>query len=164
MTETATMNNVQENDAQKIYDDILQHAESIRNDEQNTVGTMSLGDVVRQGDIYIVKIASLPKSVKPRTNPQLVPGDTQGSRHTLVGGFELYDAEDKQELANLIQEARKLSAPPPVELLGPVFKTKEKENCVLAHPEHGDHILPPGEICAAVSQRAFADEVRRQMD
>lgn len=135
-------------------------AEKIRNDKTASVGTVSLGDVVRQGDVYLVSIGDLPKARVPTTNRQLAPGDSQGSRHVLHGECELY-AADKSEVLQMI--AKHVSGYAGFdELVGPVFKTLG--DVEVSHPEHGNRILPAGEVFAVVYQRAFADEVRRQID
>jgi hypothetical protein len=137
---------------------IGEHAEKIRNDATEKVETMSIGDVVRQGDIYITRIASLPKSAKPIRNRQLAPGTTQGSRHILNGG-KLFSA-DANELASLIKSATKCDVP--AELIGPVFVPDS--DVTIEHPEHAHRILPKECIGAITYQRAFADTIRRVQD
>jgi hypothetical protein len=137
---------------------IGEHAEKIRNDKTEKVSTMSIGDVVRQGDIYITRIASLPNSAKPINDRQLASGTTQGSRHVLKGG-SLYSA-DASELAKLIKSAS--GATIPVELIGPVFVPEA--DVTIEHPEHGHRILPRECIGAVTYQRAFAGTIRRVQD
>jgi hypothetical protein len=52
------------------------------------IGSPSLGDVVRQGDLYLIAIESLPNGKKTKER-QLVPGTTQGSRHVVEGDVEI---------------------------------------------------------------------------
>jgi len=46
-------------------------------------------------------------------------------------------------------------------LVGPVIKARER--WALRHPEHGDVEFPAGDYVVTY-QRAYADELRRQMD
>jgi hypothetical protein len=133
-------------------------SECICNDQPQSVGTVSLGDVIRQGDVMLVAIGSLPNG-KPTSNRQLAPGTSQGSRHILEGECELFTAAPEAVAAAI---ARANGASVPVALLGPVFRTGEK--CELTHPEHGNFLLPAGECFATVYQRDFAEEVRRVAD
>lgn len=145
--------------AEKAFRKVEQSAEKIKNDETAIVGTMSKGDVVRQGDLYLVSIGELPKTRREISDRQLAPGDTQGSRHILEGDCVIYDG-DKKELSVLIEAAigRTVAGP----LIGPVFETVGQVE--VTHPEHGNRVLPCGEVVAVVYQRMFAEEVRRQVD
>lgn len=137
-------------------------AESIKNDRTEKVGTMSIGDVVRQGDIYITRIGELPKTRTKIDRRQLTPGETQGSRHTVEGPATIYEADPDQTIA-LIEKAMGAKSELAAPLIGPVFETTGVVE--IAHPEHGNRILPSEPGCYAVTyQRAFADEVRRTLD
>lgn len=46
-------------------------------------------------------------------------------------------------------------------LEGPIIEAPA--GCVIAHPEHGDHIYPPG-VFQVTFQRAYATELRRIAD
>lgn len=148
--------------AQKAIAAVQTAAEQIRNDETAAVGTVSVGDVVRQGDLYVVAIGGLPATLRPIAERQLAPGISQGSRHILKGECEIFEP-DKQHAMALIVRAL---APKKVELhevlIGPVFRTIGEVE--IDHPEHGNRVLPAGECFAVVYQRALADEVRRQVD
>lgn len=145
--------------AQRAMKDVQVEAEMIRNDETAVIGTVSVGDVVRQGDLYLVVIERLPEKKTPTGNKQLAPGTSQGSRHVLVGECRVFDP-DKDESLELINEAAK-GLKVSVELIGPVFESKAEIE--VDHPEHGNRIIPAGAY-AVVYQRAFAEEVRRQLD
>lgn len=145
-------------------------AERMRNDETATVGTVSAGDVVRQGDLYLVCLSGHepPKDQLQRTTErQLARGSTQGSRHVLRGRCRIFTAPDATDLIHRVHAA----CPPTGDLLvpgrdepliGPVFRTDGPVE--VDHPEHGNRVLPKGEWFATVYQRAFAEEVRRQED
>lgn len=144
--------------ATKAFVQVQHDAEKIKNDETATVGTMSLGDVVRQGDLYLIAIPCLPATRKQHDGRQLAPGTTQGSRHVALTG-EIFDCS-VEEVILLIRSALPEALVHPA-LIGP---------CVLGavaieldHPEHGNRILPPGAY-AVVYQRQFTEEARRVLD
>lgn len=112
------------------------------------IGSPSLGDVVRQGDLYLVCIdEAFGQQTKDR---QLAPGTTQGSRHVISGN------------CTIVAKYSKAIGSVPLELIGPAFRCVE--DCRLEHPEHGHKILPSGTSWAVVYQRAYADEIRRVQD
>ena len=100
----------------------------------------------QQGDLYFAKLDALMPGLHPWPfdHGQLAPGTTQGSRHTV-------------DLA----QVRLWVLPTPSPLDGPIIDAPN--GCVIAHPEHGDHIYPPG-IYRVTFQRAYATEVRRIAD
>ena len=110
------------------------------------IGSPSLGDVVRQGDLYLVCVESLPDG-RPWKGRQLAPGTTQGSRHVAEGECRIVDGNDTDA---------------PRELLGPSFECLG--DVEVSHPEHGNKILPEGTCWSVVHQRTWADEVRRVQD
>jgi hypothetical protein len=144
----------------KAFAQVQSAAEQIRNDETADVGTVSLGDVIRQGDIYVVAIGQLPELRTRTTNRQLAPGTSQGSRHTLAGKCEVYEADKAEVTAMIFKHVRDIELH--AELVGPVFKTLGP--VTLEHPEHGNRILPADEVFAVYYQRQLAEEVRRQAD
>jgi len=112
------------------------------------IGSPSLGDVVRQGDIYLVCIDKLPAGKKTE-NRQLAEGNTQGSRHIVTGDVQIVTPN---------------SAHPGVDrvLCGPAFHCNEAAE--VTHPEHGNKILPKDTTWRVTFQRSFAEEVRRVQD
>ncbi len=122
-----------------------------------TIGSPSVGDVVRQGDVYLVCLnddVQVPSCVERQL--QLAPGTTQGSRHVLNGKFT-----SKQLAADEVNK------------LDPEFKVHQElcgmrlslhTDCELDHPEHGNKILPANTEWGVVYQLAFADEIRRVRD
>lgn len=151
--------------AAAAFTEVKKSGEKIKNDETAVVGTVSAGDVIRQGDLYMVAIGSLPNG--QRTNQrQLAPGTSQGSRHVIEGDVEIYDA-DKTAVIDLVNAAcpatrGKLVPRRDEPLIGPVFRTVER--CQVTHPEHGWRVLPDGEVFAVIFQRQHAEEVRRVQD
>lgn len=116
----------------KILDDVRtvqDIAEKIKSDElQHFPAAASVGDGIRQGDIYITLLKSVPKGATVEKNPalQLAPGTTQGSRHCLesLAGVTVYRLKD------------------PTEYDGPILKLDQPHK--ITHPEHGDWALPCG--------------------
>lgn len=133
--------------ATKAFEEVREHAESIKNDEAHAIPSMDVGDMWAQGDVGFLRLAKLPAGVTKIAKPsaQLAPGTTQGSRHclTTLDGVTLY------RLAN------------PTPLDGPVIDAPN--GCEVDHPEHGNVTLPPG-VYGVTFQRAYAAELRRVQD
>lgn len=119
----------------------------------------SPGDVVRQGDLYLVCLESLPAGTK--TQRQLAPGNTQGSRHVAEGECVVYSPAEPQAVTRLIAALCRGAEIPP-QLVGPLVECHGETT--ISHPEHGHRILPAGSTWGVVFQRAFAEEVRRAQD
>lgn len=135
--------------AVELYLEIVDSVETIKNDNpQRFPEAASVGDYMRQGDVYIELLDKVPSDVKLENNPnlQVVPGNTKGSRHTLdsVKGVKMYIINNSNELQ------------------GPILDITEERT--LTHPEHGDIILPANRVYAITYQRAYADELKRAMD
>lgn len=135
--------------------------ERIVNDASKLHPSFEVGDVACQGDLILVRIGSLPKSAKPRSNRQLAEGTTQGSRHVLTRG-EVYDA-DAGELATLVKQAT--GSQVDARYMGPVFVSPAEPTAEdLTHPEHGNQGFPAGAVCAVVYQRNLdAEEQEAQV-
>lgn len=134
--------------------------ESIVNDAPKFLATFKAGDVSHQGDLIVVGIASLPKSRKHRPSQQLADGNTQGSRHVLRDGIEVYDC-DPSEVAKLIKAATKCVIGE--QYIGPVFVSpKNPTENDMSHPEHGNQGFAAGSVCAVVYQRNLDAEEREQ--
>ena len=129
--------------------------EAIVNDQPRTFDDFPVGTVAHQGDVIFVAIASLPMSAGPRANRQLADGNTQGSRHMLVGG-ECYDC-DRNELAAELNRLYR-GAGVAEQYIGPVLRGP----CEIQHPEHGDHIHTTDAVIAVVYQRNLDAEQREQ--
>lgn len=63
-----------------------------------------VGQGVRQGDVWIEAIASLPKNLKKAKNNTLSLGSTQGHAHE-INGAEVLEAEDGTIYLNVQEEA-----------------------------------------------------------
>jgi hypothetical protein len=111
----------------------------------------SVGDAHRQGDLYLVVIESIPKGYVLVTDPtvkdrQLVPGNTQGSRHCL-------DSTDGVDL-------HRPGTWPDSGIVGPVL-VLTKERTVL-HPTHGSVVLGPGMYQCAFQREWDAEQKRER--
>lgn len=125
---------------------IQKTAEKIRNDgEQRFPEAATPGDCWRQGDVYITLLETLPRNAVPVATPQLqlVPGNTQGSRHCLdsLDGVSMYSIEDASPLD------------------GPVLECRMERT--ITHPEHGNVVFPPG-IYGIHYQRDLDSEERQR--
>lgn len=129
--------------------------ESIVNDEPRTFDDFPVGTVAHQGDVIFVSIAEIPVGSKARKNRQLADGETQGSRHVLIGG-ELWDC-DLEATSDAITKACP-KARVAEKYVGPVFRGP----CEIDHPEHGKHIHITNAVIAVVYQRNLDADEREQ--
>ena len=146
--------------AKTAYRRVVTEAEKIRNDEPAMLTVLDPGDVVRQGDVYMIRLgAELPAKAADWEGRQVAKGTTQGSRHTAEGPCELFEPEEDSAasvLAKLIPATSDHQ-----QFFGPVIRASEA--WTLAHPEHGDRTVPAGDYLI-VQQRAFAQTLRRAAD
>lgn len=102
---------------------------------------LKVGDVIRQGDVYIARLpdgAHIGKPHKAELALKLALGETAGSRHILEGDFQAYDRDEKSPMP----EACKASSVTP--LWSPAFKVG-KGGATITHPEHAHVVnLVPG--------------------
>lgn len=128
------------------------HLESVCPGEAFTLSDAAdVGDGVWQGDLGIEIVAAVPDEYVQVKNPmaadkQLVPGNTQGSRHCLdsLRGVTIYrpakwDAESLQGPCLVLAQAR-----------------------TITHPTHGDVIIPAGRTVLCRYQREFDAEQKRE--
>lgn len=115
-----------------------------KRETQRFPSAASVGDTIRQGDVYITILAEVPSGYKrvAKWAMQLAPGTTQGSRHIL----------DSREGVTCYQH------PNASEFDGPVLVLKRERE--LTHPEHGNWILPPG--CYGISYQRTQDALDQQ--
>lgn len=104
---------------------------------------IAVGEAVRQGDIYLKRVAKTAARGEEIETRQLAPGNTQGSRHCVEGDVKIY--------------ARKGDA-----LTGPIVESETGFR--VTHPEHAHFDMPAGTY-AVTYQRDFArEEVSRVND
>ena len=129
--------------------------EAIVNDAPHTHAAWSPGDTAHQGDLIFVGLKTLPATAEARANRQLADGNTQGSRHVLADGPDVFNcppADVAKAIKNLTGQAVA------EQYIGPVFHTP----ATVTHPEHGDHTWPEDGVVACVYQRNLDAEQREQ--
>lgn len=108
------------------------------------VEKIDVGQVVRQGDIYIHRVAATHGHGKELKTRQLAIGETMGSRHIAEAPCAVYAGITPPEWA-------------PRALLGPCIESEGR--FTVGHPEHAHVSLPPGryqvthQLDAATQQR-----------
>jgi hypothetical protein len=145
--------------ASHAYKTVATAAERIANDAPATIESMSIGDVVRQGDLYILMLDGPILGGKP-IGRQLAPGTSQGSRHVAVGDCKVFAVDEKAAVAvvNRLVPATKdqsLFIGPMIVAGGPL---------TLDHPEHANLTLPGESTYLVTYQRTWANEIRRTLD
>lgn len=120
-----------------------------------------VGSVAAQGDVLLVRIEPpklLNRKSIQRTDRQIVPGNTRGSRHIVKGG-KLYNVRPGilARLVETVTTGKTYSVDS--EFIGPLIVTDK--NTVLEHPEHGDHVyLEAGTYIVPVIYRNLDAESR----
>ncbi len=140
------------------YRRVQSAAEKILSADPATIEVVSPGDVVRQGDLYLVRL-SRPIHGRPFGSRQLAPGTTQGSRHIVVGDCEIHTVDQEIATAELNQLVPATKGQQ--QLIGPVVLASGP--VTIEHPEHGHRTLPPGTYLVTY-QRTWANEIRRVAD
>ncbi len=124
--------------------------ESIVNDEPHLHAVFEVGDASRQGDLYFVRIATMPSGARPATSRQLANGSTQGARHIAERG-DVYDAP-AEDISAAIKVANGCGVP--ARYVGKIYVSPQSPTADdVSHPEHGNQGFPAGTICAVVHQR-----------
>lgn len=111
--------------------------------------TMKIGQVVRQGDIYIHKVKDSHPHGERLKNHQLAQGLTMGSRHIADETIEVYEGVKLPEWV-----ARN-------HFLGPLLVCK-KATSLISHPEHSNIAL--GEGCFQVTMQMDIRTMKRVQD
>lgn len=101
--------------------------------ETRVIDGMKVGEFVRQGDVYLVKIDT-PANWKETKNRQLAPGTTMGSRHTVDPSVKVL-ANPQGATVERVGRNR-------ARCLGPQIISKDR--FTVGHPEHADMSLPEG--------------------
>jgi hypothetical protein len=146
-------------DAHTAYNEVARAAEAIKRDAPETIATLSPGDVVRQGDLYITCLDCEPAGGVPAGTRQLAPGTTQGARHVAEGDCDVLKVPILSAIAALQRVVPRAETQ---QFVGPVLRARC--SVTITHPEHGDRTLP-GPACYLVTyQRAWSQTMRRQRD
>jgi len=133
--------------AKTAWEEIFRQADEAAIHSPRVVHKMKIGQVVRQGDIYIHRIP--PHHVRGHQTEvrQLVPGGSQGNRHVVDGPARIYT--DPQPLPWA-----------PTALLGPVVVADGR--ITITHPKHAHVSLPRGSY--QITYQLDAYTLRRVVD
>lgn len=113
------------------------------------IKTMKVGQAVRQGDIYLVKVQKeLTKQNYPLNVRQLVPGNTLGSRHCAEAPAQLFES-DNTPIPGIAATA----------LRGPIVVSPDQ--FTVSHPDHA-HVSLPGGTYQVLFQLDFLMQQRVQ--
>lgn len=105
------------------------------------VREIAVGQHVRQGDVYLLRVAKRPACYATETkNRQLAPGTSKGSRHIVDDPVTLRTAPE----ADARSAIAKLPGTTQSRLLLPGPCIDASERFTLTHPEHAHHSLPAG--------------------
>jgi len=143
-TKTMTKENISIND---MLNEIENYYEEMDTDFR-FIKSMEIGKIVRQGDIYINKVAEDFPHGSLKKDKQLAEGTSTGSRHMAEAPAECY-------VGTTIPEYYSEKA-----FLGPFVKSSER--FVVSHPEHADVSLPIG--CYQVSHQLNPSTLQRVRD
>lgn len=149
-------------EAVRAYEQVKQSAAGRIKPAPKRIDRLEPGEAVRQGDLYLIRLAKLPKGAVAIENPspQLVPGRTRGSRHVITA--ETFAACVLHAPARATEPAlRSASGGREAEFDGPVIDAVAPFE--VSHPEHGHFILPPG-VYAVRYQRRYGPTTRRVKD
>jgi hypothetical protein len=147
-------------DPRTAYAEVLRAAEEIRSDAHETIATMSPGDVLRQGDLYITCLDVEPPGGRLSGTRQLAQGTTRGAKHVVVGDCDVLRVPQEEAVAAL---RRVVPGADERQFVGPVIRARGP--VTISHPEHGDRTLPGEGWYLVTYQRVWIQEkVRRQVD
>lgn len=99
--------------------------------EVRAIEEMKIGQVVRQGDIYVECIAEIEGRGGPIVSRQLAPGNSKGSRHIVDESPSVTLWESKPDLGDRARFQ-----------VGPAIEAKGSFS--ITHPEHAFCKLPAG--------------------
>lgn len=152
--------------------EIIEKNAKAASQEKRVIETIKVGQAIRQGDIYMVRLddkgvteikmndGSLvvnvdeirKKGVKADTR-QLAPGESKGSRHIIGEGPTIYKS-------NAVVPTR-FGGQASVDLIGPVVVAGDRFE--LTHPEHAHFSLPAG-VYQVFYQGDWQGVMRRALD
>lgn len=115
---------------------IQKHAETARNERRN-IKSMSPGQGVRQGDVYLFFMdANHPRGKEiGKGSVQVAVGNSTGSRHIATGtGIKVYEGREVPSFYTGLRDTD--------DCLGPVVESESA--WTLTHPEHADIEFPAG--------------------
>ena len=115
--------------SQDILTQIMKSVESNVEDVR-FIKRIEVGQIVRQGDIYIHKVDENHSHGALQTNNQLAIGNSKGSRHIAESPAKCYTGTNKPKTCK------------DAIFLGPMVKSESR--FTISHPEHANIELPAG--------------------
>lgn len=120
------------------YQEIEAEAPKKASAEVRKVAKHALGQVVRQGDIYLHAVSAKHARGGEIKNRQLAPGVTTGSRHIATGAVKIHEGKALPEWV------KPMNGVGVAALLGPLVRIGKK-GATITHPEHAHVRLPEGD-------------------
>ena len=117
--------------------------------EVRVIKSMKVGEVVRQGDIYIERVSALEGKGKAVKSRQLAPGTTKGSRHIV----------DESPSVTLWESKPSLEGKAAFQI-GPAIEAKGDFS--ITHPEHAWIKFVVGKVAQSFQVWFQADFVRKE--
>mgnify|MGYP001575819991 FL=1 len=117
-------------DAAQVFSDIVEKMNEVSINSSRIIHRMEIGQVVRQGDIYIHRVGDSHECGKKLESRQLAIGNTMGSRHVAEAPATIYEGATLPRWC----DARTF--------IGPCVESAKR--FVVTHPEHAHVELPPG--------------------
>lgn len=99
--------------------------QSARSMQEVRVVSLKIGEVARQGDIYLERVKSIEVIGKPIESRQLAPGTTKGSRHIVAesDGVTIWKSDPTLNGKAAFQ-------------VGPAIECRAGSDLIVTHPEH----------------------------
>lgn len=129
-----TISTAESNAATACLDRISKSAKKVQ--QPRDLSKMKVGEIFRQGDIYVEKVKKANKGDEITNTRQLVDGQTKGSRHMVTEGPKLY---------KLLEKAPRSKGDNDILRVASVAIVADKP-FTIHHPEHAfGQNLPAGE-------------------
>ena len=132
--------------AEAVLARIEREADEKKVHETRRVERMSVGQVVRQGDIYVHRVSDEHERGAPMKTRQLVRGVTNGSRHVAESPAKAFEGKKTPEWARNA-------------ILGPVLVSRKRFQ--VTHPEHAWLDLPAGVYQVTLQRDARTNQAVR---
>jgi len=146
MTKTKQVNQIS-------LSDIHQFAKEAKNDVR-VIDKIEVGQAVRQGDVYVSKIADFDKKEYEISNDfKLAPGNTPGSRHYVDTSVKVWKRKNSNSDLVAKNEVGCIC-------YGPVIEAEKSFK--VTHPEHADFYMPAGVY--QISYQVDPVQMRRVLD
>lgn len=119
--------------------------------EVRVIKVMKIGQVIRQGDVYLEKVKDSHPHKKEHKGLQLAPGTSKGSRHCIHENPKIKLFLPHEEFITI--KGKRF-------FQGPVIKAGAEttiESVLVTHPEHAFCKIPPGTY-----QTRFQTDIARQ--